>query len=119
MKGIRKIRLVLLVTGMCLVNIISASGALAAQTVGPVPITKIRTGWAADAFVIVTNPPIANPANCATADGYMSVGLNPGYKTYYAATLMAFALGKPVTVVINDTECVSGRPMILGVYVAQ
>jgi hypothetical protein len=82
----------------------------------PLPITRIRTGWSADSFAIETNKPILNPANCASPDSYMSVLTDPGYKTYYAAALMAFALGKPISVIISDTSCTFGRPRIFGIY---
>lgn len=86
---------------------------------GPVTIARIRTGWAADAFAIETNQAVINPAGCSTPDGYMSESSHPGYKTYYAVVLMAFSSGRPVTVIVSSTECHSGRPKIMGVYVAQ
>lgn len=92
--------------------------ALAAQA-GPLTISRIRTGWASDTFAIETSQAIINPAGCAAPDGYISDSSHPGYKTYYAAALMAFASGKPVTVVISDAECYSGRPKIMGIYVAK
>lgn len=87
-------------------------------TIASVPITKIRTGWGADAFAIETGQPISNPASCAVPDGYASGSNEPGYKTYYATTLTAFAMKKPVTIIVSDTECSSFRPKIMGIYVA-
>lgn len=84
--------------------------------VGPIPITKLRTGWGSDTFAIETNQPISNPANCLTPDLYASTAANTnGYKTFYSASLLAFSLGKPVNLVISDTACTSGRPQIIGV----
>ena len=108
----------LLIIGTFLASGISITAALAAET-GYVTISRIRTGWASDTFAIETKEVVVNPAGCATPDGYISDSSHPGYKTYYSVTLMAFASGKPVKVIISNTECHSGRPKILGVYVAQ
>jgi len=90
-----------------------------AADAGPLTITRIRTGWASDTFAIETDQAIVNPAGCATPDGYISDSSHPGYKTYYAAVLMAFSSGKPVNVIVSNTECYSGRSKIMGVYVAK
>ena len=90
----------------------------AAQT-GPLQITRIRTGWAADQFAIETNQPILNPAGCPTPDGYALTYSDAGYKTHYAATLLAFSMAKPVMVAVSDTECVVGRPKIWGINLSQ
>jgi hypothetical protein len=93
------------------------AGEATAQTeVGSVSITRIRTGWAGDTFAIETAQPISNPANCSTPDAYLIASPDPGYKTHYAATLTAFALGKQVTVIVSNTECSFGRPKIWGIY---
>jgi len=99
--------------------IVPTTTVLAAQQAGPLPITRIRTGWNADSFAIETNQAVAtNPANCPSSDAYLSDSSQPGYKTYYAATLTAFSLGKPIVVIVSDTECVAGRPEILGIYLS-
>ena len=103
----------------CLAGSISISSALAVTQTGPLPITRIRTGWVADQFAIETNQTIVNPAGCIAPNGYISNISDPGYKTYYAAVLMAFALGKKVTVIISDTECMASTPKIIGIYVEQ
>ena len=86
---------------------------------GPLPITRIRTGWNGDTFAIETNQTIVNPAKCTYPDAYMSSATEPGYKTYLAATMTAFSMNKPVTIIVSDTECVASRPKIWGVYIAQ
>jgi len=107
-------------TFLVLLGVITpVTAVLAAQQVSSVSITRIRTGWNADSFAIETNQAISNPANCPTSDAYLSDSSQPGYKTYYAATLTAFSLGKPVAVIISDTECLAGRPKILGIYLSQ
>ncbi|NJM13494.1 MAG: hypothetical protein HC889_17955 [Synechococcaceae cyanobacterium SM1_2_3] len=108
----------LLVAGACLACGLLTAEALAAEA-GPLPITKLRTGWASDTFSIETNRAIINPAGCVSPDGYMSDSSHPGCKTHYAATLMAFSTAKSVTVIVSDTECFSGRPKIQGISVAQ
>lgn len=85
----------------------------------PTQITKIRTGWGSDTFAIETNQQILNPAGCSSPDGYISTAADAGYKTHYAAALLAFALVKQVTIVVSDTECLASRPKILGIYVTQ
>ena len=107
-----------LIAGAFLVCGILAAEALAAET-GPVTIKRIRTGWASDTFAIETDEAILNPAGCSMPDGYISDTSHPGYKTYYAAVLMAFSSGKPVNVIVSNTECYSGRQKIMGVYVAK
>lgn len=86
---------------------------------GTITITNIRTGWGSDSVAIESNQPIVNPANCYAPDAYFTQITEPGYKTHYAAILMAFSLGKPVRVFISDTECSSSRPKILGINVAK
>lgn len=101
------------------VGVAAIAPASAQTTVGPTAITLIRTGWNGDAFAIETaNLAIANPAKCSTPDAYMSGGGEPGYKTHYSATLMAFAMNKPIYIVVSNTECIATRPKIWGVYVA-
>lgn len=89
----------------------------AAQSVGPVTITRLRTGWNGDAFAIETNQAISNPANCEIPDGYGSESSSPGYKTYYAAALTALGLGKPITIIVSDVDCSFERPKIWGIYI--
>jgi hypothetical protein len=96
-----------------------STNSLAATAAGPLPITTIRTGWNADSFAIMTNQPILNPANCTYPDAYMTGYTEPGYKTYLSVTLTAFAMNKPVTVIVSDTECTGGRPKIWGVYISK
>lgn len=93
-------------------------GLAQAQThIGPVPIMKIRTGWAADIFALETGKEIANPAACPVADGYFSSLKDPGYKTHYALALMAFSMNKNVIVIISNQGCTENRPRIMGIYI--
>ena len=94
---------------------------VSAQTaVNSVSISKIRTGWNADNFALETKAtPVVNPANCPVTDGYMSIGTSAGYKTFLTASLTAFSSEKKVTIVVSDTECVSSRPKIWGIYLEQ
>ncbi len=110
----------ILVAGVCLACSILATEALAAvASAGPLPITQIHTGWASDSFLIQTSQTIINPAGCPTPDGYVSDSSQSGYNTHYAAALMAFVTARPVTVIISDTVCFYGRPVIMGVNVTQ
>lgn len=78
-------------------------------------ITGIRTGWGDDYFAVVLNVPVLNPAGCAAPDGYISHVSLPGYHTYYSAALSAYEKGRTVSVVVNSTQCIAGRPTILGI----
>lgn len=90
-----------------------ASNCVLAQTAaGPLNIVSIRTGWAEDSFAILSAAAPVNPANCATPDGYTSSVAHPGYKTHYAAALTAFAMSKQVYIVVSNTTCYLGRPVI-------
>lgn len=90
-----------------------------AQTHVTGSITLVRTGWQDDSFAVALNVPTRNPAFCSAPDGYISQLSLPGYRTYYAAALTAFAARQPVTVVVHDSECFAGRPKIVGINMAQ
>lgn len=94
----------------------NASQGLAQQptSVGTV-VTFVRTGWNSDSFAIGTREPIANPAHCGTADGYISEIADPGYRTFYAAALTAYVTKNNVVVVVDPTKCISGRPRLVGI----
>ena len=94
------------------------SDLLAQTTTTTGTILHVNTGWAADQFIIATTAPFVNPKNCVNTDGYVADISQNGYKTHYQAVLLAFALDKPVIVVVSDTECtIVGRPKIVGIYV--
>jgi hypothetical protein len=80
-------------------------------------IKLLRTGWNADAFGIVLDQPVQNPAQCPTPDGYVTDAAQPGYETYYAFVLNAYRRGAPISVVIDSTPgaCDIGRPKIIGI----
>jgi hypothetical protein len=101
---------------MALISLITGA-AHAQSSTASVPITKLRTGWAADQFAIETGQAVLNPANCPVPNGYHSAGADPGYKTYYTAALTALALGKNVTIVVSNTECSVSGPRIIGLYI--
>jgi hypothetical protein len=89
------------------------------QTMVGSTINMIRTGWNDDAFAIVTVEPIHNPANCPEPDGYLSLKSLPGYNTYYAAALTAYAAKQPIVVTIHNTECAGTRPKLIGINMAR
>jgi hypothetical protein len=81
-------------------------------------ITEVFTGWEADKFGIITVDPVANPAKCKLdTHGYMTDGKQPGYHTFYAAALAAFAQRATVIVVVDETECVGDRPKLIGLNI--
>jgi ABC-type proline/glycine betaine transport system substrate-binding protein len=81
-------------------------------------ISKVRTGWNDDSFALEIDVPLVNPAGCSTPDGYASNIASAGYKTFLSAALMAYGTGKPVTLIVSNTECVLSRPKIIGVYLS-
>jgi hypothetical protein len=87
----------------------------------PTQITMIRTGWNAEQFGIVTVAPIQNPSRCLTPDGYVTDSTQPGYQTYYAAALLAFAERATVIVVVSDVagDCVASRPKLIGINIVR
>jgi hypothetical protein len=97
--------------------LLSIGNAQAQSNSGLVQISTIRAGWSADTFAIETGQAIVNPANCSAPDGYMVAISDPGYKTFYAAALMAFSTGKSIIVIISNNECSSMRPKIIGIHV--
>lgn len=111
-----KILLVLFKIAAALISTIAANAALA-QTETPLfTITKVRTGWSDDTFALEVNNSIINPAGCSAPDGYVSNIMSPGYKTHLAAALIAYSLGKQLTVIVSNTECTFSRPKIIGIY---
>ena len=92
-----------------------AAPALSQTMVPGGSITLIRTGWDSESFGIVTVEPIANPASCPIPDGYVSDGSQPGYNTHYAAALTAFVAKEGVVVSLHNTQCIGGRPKIIGI----
>src|SRR6266511_550006 len=65
-------------------------------------IRMVFTGWDEDQFGIITVAPTANPANCPIGTaGYMTHHKQPGYNTYYAMALLAFAEGATVNVIVS------------------
>ena len=86
-----------------------------AQTHAVGAITMVRTGWNAEVFAVVLNVPVQNPAGCATPDGYLTEGSLPGYRTYLASALTAYANKSPVQVVVDNRACLIGRPKLIGI----
>lgn len=87
------------------------------QSTAFLTISGLGTGWGADVFRIETaGQAIVNPARCSSADGYMSELSIPGYRTHYAAALLAFVTSRQVSIVVHDTQCLYGRPLVLGLY---
>jgi hypothetical protein len=91
------------------------SSPLFAQTMTNASVTMIRTGWNDDSFAVVTAEAVSNPANCPTADGYISGKSLPGYSTYYAAALTAFVARRRIVVTVHNSECWNGRPKLIGI----
>jgi hypothetical protein len=106
---LRPIALILTVFAM------SAAGAASAQTSRAASVVIVRTGWNADSFAVVTAEPVANPAGCPIADGYISEKSLPGYQTLYSAALTAIASRLRVEVTVHNTECFNGRPKLIGI----
>lgn len=102
-------------TLLAMLALLASGTAIAQSFTDPVTIIQIRTGWFQDAFAVVTQEPVINPAGCAVDDGYISYGAEPGYQTYYSAALTAFALGVPAVVTVSDTDCNSDRPVLIGI----
>jgi len=94
-----------------------ASLSLAQTGSGQTNITNITTGWATEGFGLQTTSPIVNPAHCAVVDSYQVDNSVPGYKTYYAAALLAFGMGRSVQITVSNTACTQSRPSIIGIVV--
>jgi hypothetical protein len=81
-------------------------------------IKEVFTGWNADQFGIITVDPVANPANCKLdTHGYMTDSNQPGYHTFYAAALLAFAQRATVIVVVDERGCIEDRPKLVGLNI--
>jgi len=92
-----------------------STGAAAQQTTAPAHIAQIVTGWGYDSFSVNLGTAISNPAGCPASDMAVVSTDSPGYKTYYAAALTAFANDLPVSLVISTTACEGTRPRIIGI----
>ncbi|KAF1006882.1 MAG: hypothetical protein GAK28_02201 [Luteibacter sp.] len=102
-----------LIVGTVLALVSTAS--FAQYQTPPARITQIVTGWASDSFSLNMGAPAYNPAGCQATDIYASDISNPGYKTFYAAALTAFATDTPVVLVVSTTECQGARPKLMSV----
>jgi catabolite regulation protein CreA len=78
---------------------------IASESVG---IVSVTTGWADDLFDIVVDRPVLNPSNCSARTSYVSYASTSGYKTHYAAVLVA-----------SNTACMHGRLVIIGLAMNQ
>ena len=97
--------------------VISYTQAFADQEV-TTQITMIFTGHNKDQFGIHTVAPTVNPANCPLMDsGYATDSSQPGFHTFYAAALLAFAERAGVEVVVDDEGCVADRPRLIGINI--
>ncbi len=96
-------------------GLFAASGASAQSISVSGHVNLIRTGWSDDAFAVMTTAEIRNPASCPTPDGYISHRDFPGYETFYSAARLAFETNAPVEVVVDDTRCFAGRPVLIGI----
>jgi len=124
------------ITGVALVALAGSIDQAASQQPGPLErrhdsievltnslrvttqITIIRTGMSFDRFGILTVAPVVNPGNCARPqDGYWTDSTQPGYHTYYAAALLAFAERATVEVVVFG--CVADRPALVGLDIVR
>jgi hypothetical protein len=82
-------------------------------------ISMIRTGWNDDSYAVVTQEGMPNPAGCTRADGYITHKSLPGYSTYYAAALTAYATHRRVMLVAHNSECFGGWPKLIGINLPQ
>jgi hypothetical protein len=82
------------------------------------PITRIFTGHEKDQFGIHVAPQI-NPSGNPDCNqpGYATDSDQPGYHTFYAAALLAFAERATVEVLVDDEGCVAGRPKLIGINI--
>ena len=85
-------------------------------------ITEVFTGFDAEQFGIITVDPRVDPANCdpkAETHGYMSDIHQPGYHTFLAAALAAFAQRSTVQVIVSSKEkdCVGDHPKLIGLNI--
>jgi hypothetical protein len=80
-------------------------------------ITRIRTGWGADQFIIELNKLMVWGA-CTqkpAPGGYVSVSTTPGHALYFQAALAAYAKGRPVTVIVDTSNCALKLPLLIGI----
>jgi hypothetical protein len=98
--------------------VVSYPPAFADQKVGPMLITEIFTGSDAnkDLFGINTVAQI-NPSGQCTKAGYAIYSDQQGYRTFYAAALLAFAMRRNVEVWVDDEGCVAGWPQLIGINI--
>jgi len=90
-----------------------------AQTTMTGTISMIRTGWNDDSYAVVTVEAMPNPAGCSRADGYITHKSLPGYGTYYAAALTAYAAHRRVMLIAHNGECFGAWPKLIGINLVQ
>ena len=97
--------------------VVSYTPAFADDQKVPTQITMIFTGHEKDQFGIQTVAPIVNPFKCPQEGGYMTDSNQPGYHTFYAAALLAFAERADVVVVVDDEGCIAEHPKLIGLNI--
>lgn len=85
-------------------------------------IKEIFTGWDAEQFGIFTVEPRVDPGDCdpqLQTHGYMTDVDQPGYHTFLAAALAAFAQRSTVQVIVSTKkhDCVAGHPKLIGLNI--
>lgn len=90
-------------------------------TLTPNLIQTLESGWGADTFFLTVDQPIVNPASCPFPTGYALELAGGGYKTNYAAALLAFSMGRRVLVSVRSSagSCANGHPVIYGIKILQ
>ena len=103
-----------------LIALLALNSAHAQTATNTFQITGILTGWASDRFDLIPSGGVnTNPAHCPNTDLYVSDISQPGYKTHYAAALLAFAMKKTVSLTIDNMNCNVGRPQIISIWINQ
>jgi hypothetical protein len=85
-------------------------------------ITEIFTGWDAEQFGIFTVELRVDPGECdlgLKTHGYMTDSDQPGYRTFLAVALAAFAQRSTVQVIVSTKkhDCVAGHPKLIGLNI--
>lgn len=101
------------------VLVVILSGALAAPACGD-QWTALLTPTSAStqnyngtlSIFVTTAQAISNPANCPSADGYITTDSVIAKETL-AIALTVIAGGHPVQVYVSSSQCAQNRPMIL------
>lgn len=105
-----------IITACC--TLLISGSVLAAEYSGWTYISQLGTGWSVDRTNIYVEDAVNNPANCNLNDFYQVDEDAPQGGKVFSIALTAFASGKEVNILYDETSCsYGGRPKVISILI--